>query len=134
MSLWTRRTVLGASLMLAICPLHLLSARTAGAQQADDAKLLQSAAPPAGAIWVEGLDLSNMEQDWGTAQVGKSVDKHPLKLKGTLYPHGIGTHSNSIMQIDLKGVATRFVSMVGVDDETGGMGSVVFEVKVDGKK
>ena len=38
------------------------------------------------------------------------------------------------MNIDLKGAATRFVSMVGVDDETGGKGVVRFEVLVDGKK
>ena len=38
------------------------------------------------------------------------------------------------MNVDLKGAATRFVSMVGVDDETGGKGLVRFEVLVDGKK
>ena len=50
------------------------------------------------------------------------------------FAHGVGTHADSEMTIDLKGAATRFVSMVGVDDETGGKGAVGFEILVDGKK
>jgi alpha-galactosidase len=51
-----------------------------------------------------------------------------------VYPHGVGTHATSEYVVDLKGAATRFVSDVGVDDETRGKGSVVFVVVADGKE
>ena len=57
-----------------------------------------------------------------------------MKIKGVSFVHGVGTHAASEMRIDLKGVATKFISQVGVNDETNGSGSVVFEVYVDGKK
>ena len=89
---------------------------------------------PPGAIWVETLDLDGMEQEWTQPQAGRSVDGNPLKISGKVYPHGIGTHANSEMIIDLKGVARRFEAVVGVDDETKGAGSVVFVVRVDNQE
>lgn len=87
------------------------------------------------ALWVESLDLGKMTQGYGTPQVGRSVDKNPLTLGGNAYVHGIGTHAQSEFIIDLKGAATKFISMVGVDDEKkGSKGSVTFQVYVDGKK
>lgn len=95
---------------------------------------LRAESPPANALWAETLDLSQIAQDWGSPHAGKSVENNPLTLKGVVYPHGIGTHAKSTFQINLKGVATRFAAMVGVDDEKAGHGSVTFEVWVDGKK
>jgi len=51
-----------------------------------------------------------------------------------VYPHGIGTLSINELIVDLKGQATRFVSMVGLDDAVRGQGSVTVEVWVDNKK
>jgi alpha-galactosidase len=99
-----------------------------------DAAMLQAQEAPAGAMWAETLDLSNMSQDYGQPHAGRSVDDAPLTLNGVVYPHGIGTHAGSEMRIALKGAATKFVSMVGVDDERKSGGSVGFEVWVDGKK
>src|SRR5512140_1660201 len=36
--------------------------------------------PPAGAIWLEALDLKLMAQDWGSPHAGKSVEEKPLTL------------------------------------------------------
>lgn len=86
---------------------------------------------PPGAIWVETLGFDGMEQEWGKPQAALSVEENPLQIDGKVYPRGIGTHANSEMLIDLKGVARRFEAVVGVDDETKGAGSVVFGVWVD---
>ena len=89
---------------------------------------------PANAIWLDSLDLANVTQDYGTPHAGKSVDSNPLILGGTTYPHGLGTHAASRLLIDLKGSATKFEAMAGVDDEKKAAGSVQFQVFVDGKK
>jgi alpha-galactosidase len=54
-------------------------------------------------------------------------------LNGKIYPHGVGTHSIGCICIDLHGSAVRFQSVVGVDDDRKGAGSVTFSVCVDGK-
>jgi alpha-galactosidase len=127
---WGRGIVAAAGIMglLAVGPITGLRA-----QEAESAMVTAQEAP-AGAMWVETLDLSNLTQDYGEPHAGRSVDNAPLTLSGVVYPHGIGTHAGSEFRIGLKGAATRFVSMVGLDDERKGSGSVVFEVWVDGKK
>lgn len=101
------------------------------AQTASD---ITGANPPANGIWVDSLDLSKISQGWSTPKVGKSLDGNPMTLKGVVYKHGVGTHANGEMIINLKKTAVKFVSMVGVDDESKTSGSVVYQVYVDGKK
>lgn len=103
------------------------------AQAPDDAALV-AGEPPADAVLLESLDLSLMKCGWRSPQAGKSVEENPLRLAGVTYRHGVGTHAISEFVIDLKGVARRFVAMVGVDDEKQGHGSVVFRILVDGKE
>ena len=107
----------------------LFAASVAAQTEAD----LQGANPPANGLWVDSLDLSRVEQDWGEPHAGRSVDNRPITLHGDVYRHGVGTHANSEMLIDLKGAAVRFAAVVGVDDEKKGLGSVRFHVFVDGK-
>ena len=85
-------------------------------------------------MWLEDLDIRQMEQGYGTPMRRRSVDNSPLSLYHRAYAHGVGTHANSTLVIDLKGAAKNFVSMVGVDDEKTGAGSITFEVWLDGKK
>ncbi|MBV9470062.1 MAG: NPCBM/NEW2 domain-containing protein, partial [Abitibacteriaceae bacterium] len=101
---------------------------------AQDMAMLQGTYPPDNGIWLESLDLHNMTVPWGEPRIGKSVDGKPLTLKGTIYPHGIGAQTRNQMTVDLKGVATRFVAMVGVDDDTNGKGNIDVTILVDGKK
>ena len=89
---------------------------------------------PAHAMWLENVGISQMTTGYGTAQIGKSIDGNPLRLGGHTYGRGVGTHAESDLLIDLKGRATRFVSMVGVDEEITSRGSVVFSVWADGRK
>ncbi len=85
-------------------------------------------------IAITALDLARVTQGFGEPAVDKSIDGHPLTIHGTAYPHGLGTHAEMRLPIDLKGSATRFTATVGIDDETNGQGSVEFQVVGDGKR
>jgi alpha-galactosidase len=109
-------------LLLAVTP-------TAWAQSPD---ALRAEQPPPNAIWVESLDLSRMSQRRGLPRAGRSIRDLPIVLAGITYPRGIGTRSISEFVIDLGGEATRFASMVGIDDVVRtGVGTVTFEVWAD---
>ncbi len=83
-------------------------------------------------MWVEEIGLERLSQRRGTPRVGRTIRDKPIRLGGVEYRHGIGTRSISEFVIDLKGNATRFVSVVGIDDEIrGAVGSVTFEVWAD---
>ena len=111
--------------------------------------------PPANAIWLDSLDLAKMVQRRQTPRAGATLARAPrgrgagaagqptgrggtpptpITLGGVVYPHGIGTLSINELIVDLKGQATRFVSMVGLDDLTAGEASVSVEVWVDNRK
>ena len=55
-----------------------------------------------------------------------------ITLRGTTYAKGLGAHAISEIIYDLGGRYSRFISDVGVDDETQGLGSVIFQVWADG--
>ena len=93
--------------------------------------LLQSAAAPENTFWLHKLDPTKMTIGVGAPQPDRNLSGKPITLKGVLYPHGLGVHAESEIGIDLKGAATRFVAMAGVDDETRGKGSVRFQIWVD---
>ena len=93
---------------------------------------LSIADAPAGAVWLDSLDVAAVRQDWGKPRAGRSVDDHPLTLGGKVYPHGLGTHAFSETRVELHGAAREFRSVIGVDDESASAGSVVFVVVLDG--
>ncbi|MFC3834189.1 NPCBM/NEW2 domain-containing protein [Deinococcus rufus] len=75
------------------------------------------------------LDHSNGERGAG--------DGRTLTIGGVTYAKGFGVHAGSEMRFGLKGsgaTCTRFTVDVGVDDEVGARGSVVFQVYLDGTK
>src|SRR5207248_6315580 len=53
---------------------------------------------------------------------------------GVTYAKGIGVNSRSGLEYDLGGVCSRFQTTIGVDDEVGSSGSVIFEVFADGRR
>ncbi len=119
---------------LAGCSTGTLGDRGPRQGQGEGTPELAGGEAPAGAIWLDTLDLSLVEQEWGRAQAGKSVDGKPLTLHGQVYEHGIGTHAFSELVVNLKGTARSFRADAGVDDEAGDYGSVVFVVLVDGQE
>ncbi|MDD4279542.1 alpha-galactosidase [Candidatus Sumerlaeota bacterium] len=74
-------------------------------------------------------------QEYGTLQINKSVDGHPLTVAGTTYEKGLGTHADSVMIFALDGDVIRFKALVGIDDdgEKTRKGTVVFKVVGDSK-
>ncbi|MFI9326830.1 NPCBM/NEW2 domain-containing protein [Kitasatospora sp. NPDC052868] len=80
------------------------------------------------------LTWSNASSGSGTVHKDRSVDSNPIKLNGTAYPKGIGTHADSVITYTLDGGYSRFQSDVGVDDEVGANATVRFEVWGDGVK
>jgi hypothetical protein len=63
----------------------------------------------------------------------RSVAGGFLKLRGVEFPVGLGVHSRSTVTYRLDGKFRRFQTVIGIDDDTAGKGSVVFEVLLDGK-
>lgn len=85
-------------------------------------------------VRLQDLDYRSMVQDWESARAGQSVDKNPIRIGGQTFADGIGTHAQSDLTLRLNKGATAFSSMVGVDDEKEGKGSVRFRIYVDGKQ
>lgn len=84
-------------------------------------------------VWLDTLDLKTMHQGWGTPQTNRSVTGKPLSLGGKVFERGVGTHANGDYRITLAGGTERFVATVGLDDDTAGRGSIVFQVLADKK-
>jgi hypothetical protein len=61
-------------------------------------------------------------------------DGHTLTLNGVTYTKGLGVHALSDLSFDLNKQFSQFTSDIGVDDEQGSAGSVVFQVFLDGTK
>lgn len=111
----------------------------AAARQAIGPDAVRGDEAPANAVWLDSLDLSKMVQRRQTPRIGASGAGRgntptPLKLGGVTYRHGIGTLSINELIVDLKGEATRFVSMIGIDDAVKREGSVTYEIWLDDKK
>lgn len=81
---------------------------------------------------LDELDLSLVNQGWGEPHKNQSVDRTPLRIAGTRYEHGLGTHADSYLAIDVNG-ATRFRAKVGADDNVDRPGTIEFFVIGDGK-
>jgi hypothetical protein len=96
--------------------------------------------PSGGEIYLSDMSWSSMTNGWGPVEKDKSNgedlsgDGLTLTLNGVTYAKGLGTHANSDITYNLGGAYTTFISDVGVDDESGSGGSVVFQVYADGTK
>jgi alpha-galactosidase len=85
-------------------------------------------------IPLTSLDLSKIQQGWGKPQIDKSVTGKPMTIAGKVYKTGLGTHSISQLEIDLRRKPVRFTAFTGVDDAAiGRRGSIEFIIKGDGK-
>ncbi|MFJ5829718.1 NPCBM/NEW2 domain-containing protein [Streptomyces sp. NPDC093089] len=98
----------------------------------DTAAVTTTAGGPA--VDLSDLTWTDARSDFGTVQKDRSVGSNPLRLNGTTYTKGVGTHANGTITYALNGAYTRFRSDVGVDDEVGANATVRFEVWGDGVK
>ena len=86
-------------------------------------------------LWLQKIDLSKVSQEWGSPSANLSVEKHPLTIGGEVFKKGIGTHSEGLIVLNLKGTAERFEGFVGLDDEVKGKnGSIRFVILTDKKE
>ncbi|MFF8915600.1 NPCBM/NEW2 domain-containing protein [Streptomyces sp. NPDC015032] len=108
------------------------------AQNASDASIAVSVTTTASGngqtVDLSDLTWSDARSDFGTLRKDRSVDGNPIRLNGTAYAKGVGTHANSTVTYTLNGAYSRFHSDVGVDDEVSANSTVRFEVWGDGTK
>jgi beta-galactosidase GanA len=94
------------------------------------------APPPSGDVYASDLPFQ-ATNGWGPVERDLSNgdaaagDGHPITLGGTVYSKGLGTNAPSDITFYVGGNCTSFTSVVGVDAETGGWGSVRFHVLAD---
>jgi hypothetical protein len=90
--------------------------------------------------FLSNLTWTSATNGWGPVEKDKSNgeqtagDGRTITLNGTTYPKGLGTHAASDVRYSLGGKCTSLKSDIGIDDEVGVNGSVVFQVYLDGVK
>lgn len=89
-------------------------------------------APAPGTNYLSDMQPIYAYTGWGTIVPDKSIGSNTITLAGIPYAKGIGVNSRSGIEYNLGGVCTRFQASVGIDDEEGANGSVIFEVFADG--
>jgi beta-galactosidase GanA len=95
--------------------------------------------PPTADAAVSALPFLSATNGWGPVERNTSNgeaaagDGKPITLNGVGYSSGLGVHPAGDVGLYLDGHCTALSAVVGVDDETGNSGSVVFSVLADGK-
>jgi hypothetical protein len=107
---------------------EVMSVKNAGAPQ------------PGPTTFVSDLPYQVIANGYGPVEKDKSNGERPagdgrvLTLNGTTYQKGLGTHASSEVIVNLNGQYATFLADIGVDDEVGNAGSVVFQVFLDDLK
>src|ERR1700690_2126624 len=70
----------------------------------------------ADSVRLDELDLTAMTAGWGEPQKNQSVSQTPLVISGEKFDHGVGTHAESKVMLQLDGKSKLFTAKVGVDD------------------
>jgi hypothetical protein len=87
-------------------------------------------------------DLTWLRSDngWGPPEIDRSNgerapdDGGPIRIGSAAFDHGIGAHAPSRIVMTVDGRCSLFLADVGLDEEVGDRGSVVFEVWGDGER
>jgi|GEM_PF-6340573 len=91
-------------------------------------------------FYITNLDWTSATNAWGPVEKDQSNgedgenDGNEISLDGVIYSRGLGTHAQSSVTYRLDGKYERFLSDIGVDDEVGNSGSVIFTVSLDGQQ
>lgn len=86
-------------------------------------------------IYLSEVNPTNETSGWGSVERDRAVSGAPISINGNLFKKGIGTHSISEIEYDLKSLFSYFSAKVGIDDGNGSdKGSVEFIVYGDGKE
>lgn len=85
-----------------------------------------------GRLFLSQLKPAVVEQGWGYLENDRTVDQRTITIRGRVYKHGLGTHATSNIVYDIPERYEQFCAIVGIDDETGGNGSINVAVYLDG--
>ncbi|MGW4891488.1 NPCBM/NEW2 domain-containing protein [Kitasatospora sp. NPDC004240] len=105
-----------------------------------DVRIACGAGPAAGTHQLSDLAWSSAGNGWGPVEKDTSNgdnlagDGGPLTIAGTAYPKGLGVNAFSEVVYYLGGACTSLTTLVGVDAEAQGRGSVSFEIWKDDTK
>lgn len=98
------------------------------------AALLLSTFVHGNTVWLSSLDLQQMASGWSVTKADRTITNQPIRIGGTPFEKGLGTHSNSRFRVKLGGNGQRFTAKVGIADDVAGKGSVEFIVFGDRKE
>ena len=87
-----------------------------------------------GQLYLSQLIPAAAEQGWGDLQTNSTVEQRRIQMLGRRYRYGLGTHAPSRLLFDIPAGYAFFEATVGVDDETGGDGSIVARIALDGQR
>ena len=96
--------------------------------------------PPTGTTALSDDTWVSAANGWGPPEKDMSNgetaagDGHPITIRGQVYPKGLGVHAISEIIYFLGGNCSSLTSDVGIDDETGGNGEVIFQIYADSTK
>jgi alpha-galactosidase len=89
----------------------------------------------AATVRLDELDLTAMTAGWSKPQPNLSITQKPLVIGGVKFDHGVGTHAESGVTIQLDGKAKWFTAKVGVDDHaSNAIASVEFVISGDDRE
>lgn len=97
-------------------------------------------APPTANSYLSDMEWTDATNHWGPVERDQSVgdkelnDGKTLSIGGIKYDKGLGVHAISDVNYYLGGKFSTFTADIGIDDEVGDRGSVVFQVWADGEK
>jgi hypothetical protein len=95
---------------------------------------------PAPVTYAGDLTWLTSSNGWGPPEIDRSNgerapdDGGPIRIGTSVFDHGIGAHAPSRIVVDVEGRCSLFLADVGLDEEVGDRGSVVFEVWGDGER
>jgi len=95
-------------------------------------------APAATPVYLSELTPAVAQNGWGQYEKDRSNgesrwrDGRTLEINDVKYGRGLGVHAASDLRYQLMGRYKSFFAEVGVDDEVGNRGTVIFEVWLDG--
>jgi len=91
-------------------------------------------------LYITDLTWTSSTNGWGPAEVDQSNgentanDGRMIQLEGEPYTRGLGVHAPATIAYNLNSTYRRFISNIGIDDEVGVSGSVIFQVLADNKE